>query len=70
MPGIYFYENLLFSRYNYPYDQIAIEFKNKYFTLSTYYLSPNTVSGDDTVFQRHINGHRLTINLGDGYIAL
>ncbi len=70
MPGIYFYENLLFSRHNYPYDQIAFEFKNKYFTLSSYYLSPNTMSVKDSVFQRHINGHRLTINLGDGYIAL
>jgi hypothetical protein len=70
MPGVYLYENLLFSKYNYAYDQIAFEFKNKYFTLSSYYLSPNTVSVADTIYQRHINGHRLTINLGNGYIAL
>lgn len=68
MPGMYFYENLLFSKYNYPYDQLGFEYKNKYFTLSSYYLSPNTIT-DSLRQERHINVHRLSINLGNGYLA-
>lgn len=69
MPGIYLYENLLFSKYNYPYDQFKAGFKNKYFELSSYYLNLNSLSDGKMLYQRHLNGHRLSINLNWGYIA-
>jgi hypothetical protein len=70
IPGIHLYENLLFSKYNYPYDQLKIAFKNEYFELSTFYLSLNSFSKNNILFQRHLNGHRLSFDMKFGYIAL
>jgi len=69
MPGIYLYENLLFSKYNYPYDQINLVFHNDYFEISTYYLSLNSAVQDGINYQRHLNGHRFTVKLANGYFA-
>lgn len=68
MPGVYFYENLLFSKYNYSYDQLSFEYSNKYISISSTYLSLNT-STDTLTYDRNINTHRFTVNLGDGYLA-
>jgi len=71
MPGMYFYESMLFSRYQYPYDQIQISYKNKLLEFSSYYLRLNDMWDLGTRYQRHLNGHRLSFNLFDnGYIAL
>lgn len=69
LQGMYFYENLLFSQYNYPYDQLIYGFKNDYFELSSYYLALNSVREGDIINLRHLNGHRLSINLKIGYLA-
>ena len=69
LQGNYFYENLLFSRYNYPYDQLYFGFKNDYFELSSYYLALNSLREGGSVYLRHLNGHRLSINLKIGYLA-
>ena len=69
LPGYYFYERLLFSSLNYPYDQIYLSFHNRYFELSTFYLSLNPVPYEGNTYQRHFNGHKLSFNLKNGYIA-
>ena len=69
MPGLYFYENLLFSKYQYPYDLAELAFENRYFKLSSYYLSPTTLTVNNTIYQRHINGHRISVRLPWGYMA-
>ena len=68
MPGVYFYENLLFSKYNYSYDQLGFEYHNDYITISSYYLALNSTR-DTLTYNRHLNVHRFSINLGNGYIA-
>ncbi|MBN1352521.1 hypothetical protein JXJ21_24190 [candidate division KSB1 bacterium] len=71
MPGIRFNENLLFSNYSYTYDQIKLAFRNRIFELSSFYLSLNSLAIEDTVYKRHLNEHRLSINLfNSGYIAI
>lgn len=70
VPGVHLYENLLFSRYNYSYDQLKIAFRSKYFELSTFYLNLNSYSENNILFQRHLNGHRLSFNIKYGYIAI
>lgn len=71
MPGMYFYESMLFSRYQYPYDQLHLAFRNKLLEVSSYYLRLNDMWESGTRFQRHLNGHRVSFNLFDnGYIAL
>jgi hypothetical protein len=68
MPGIQKGEHLLFSRYQMPYDQILIKYYNDFIEGSVYYLSLGKMDND---IHRHLNGHRLSINLFDkGYIAL
>ena len=69
LQGLYLYENLLFSKYNYPYDQIVYGFKNEFFELSSYYLALNSLQDSDVLNLRHLNGHRLSINLKIGYLA-
>lgn len=69
--GLPFFENLVFSQYNYPYDQISFEVHNKFVTISSYYLRLNSIRGSEGVSLRHFNGHRFTFNLFNrGYIAL
>ena len=70
MPGIYLYERLIYSSLNYPHDQVNIAFHNKYFEISTYYLSLNTLTEGGKTYLRHLNGHRLSFNLKYGYVAL
>lgn len=71
MPGMYFYESMLFSRYQYPYDQLHIAYRNKILEVSSYYLRLNDMWDSGDRFQRHLNGHRVSINLFDkGYFAL
>jgi hypothetical protein len=70
MPGMNFYESMLFSHYQYPYDQIHFAYRNKFLELSSYYLRLNDMWDSGTRYQRHLNGHRLSFNLFDkGYIA-
>ena len=69
LPGYYFYERLFFSSRNYPYDQIYLAFHNRYFEISTFYLSMNPLAYDGRTYQRHFNGHRLSVNLKNGYVA-
>ncbi|HEM49323.1 MAG TPA: hypothetical protein ENO27_03835, partial [Caldithrix sp.] len=69
LQGKYFYENLLFSKYNYPYDQLVYGLKNDYFELSSYYLSLNSLRENNDINIRHLNGHRLSVNLQIGYLA-
>lgn len=83
LPGLYFNENLLFSKYNYSYDQLLYGFRHKFFELSAFYLVLNPMAEisivevdgvnrqDETVIQRHLNGHRMSINLfSKGYLAI
>ncbi|MHA1887515.1 MAG: hypothetical protein ACTSX0_05790 [Promethearchaeota archaeon] len=71
IPGFTLYENLLFSKYNYAYDQLKLAYRNKYLEISTYYLDLNDITYNGTLFQRHLNGHRLSFNLFDkGYLAV
>jgi len=70
LQGKYFYENLLYSKFNYPYDQILIGFKNKYFELSTYYINLNSIQTNTGLNERHLNGHRFSLNYNFGYIAV
>ena len=70
MPGMYFQESILFSKYQYPYDQIHLEYKSKLLSLSSYYLRLNDMLYESGRYIRHLNGHRLAINLfNKGYIA-
>ena len=71
MPGMYFYESMLFSRYQYPYDQLHVAYRNKLLEVSSYYLRLNDIIDAGTRYQRHLNGHRVSFNLFDnGYVAL
>jgi hypothetical protein len=71
MPGMYFYESMLFSRYQYPYDQLHIAYRNKLLEVSSYYLRLNDMWNSGIRYQRHLYGHRVSFNLFDnGYIAL
>lgn len=71
MPGMYFYESMLFSRYQYPYDQIHMAYRNKWLEVSSYYLRLNDMVNEGEHYLRHLNGHRVSVNLFDqGYIAL
>ncbi len=64
-------ENLLFSNFNYPYDQLKLEYRNKDIAFSAYYLRLNSTRENGVIFNRHLNGHRLSINLfGKGYFAI
>ena len=66
VPGLVLSENLLFSNHNYSYDQLLLQYYNKYLSVSTYYLKLNSFGSN----MRHLNGHRLSINLFDrGYLA-
>ncbi len=69
MPGVYFYENLLFSRYNTAYDQMRFSYENTYFRLMTYNLALRPVQEDGIVAKRNLTGHRISINLPAGYLA-
>lgn len=67
-PGYYTGENLLFSKYQYPYDQLKLVYRNKFLEFSSYYL-PLVRTAQN--INRHLHGHRLSINLfGKGYVAL
>lgn len=71
MPGMYFYESMLFSQYQYPYDQIVLAYRNKLLEVSSYYLRLNDMIYNDERYLRHLNGHRISFNLfNNGYIAL
>lgn len=71
LPGMYFYESMLFSRYQYPYDQIHLAYRNKCLEVSSYYLRINDMVSGGQRYLRHLNGHRVSVNLFDqGYIAL
>ena len=71
MPGMYFYESMLFSRYQYPYDQLYLAYRNKLLEVSSYYLRLNDMWDSGTRYQRHLNGHRVSLNLFDnGYVAV
>ncbi|MDZ7795636.1 MAG: hypothetical protein U5N56_00680 [Candidatus Marinimicrobia bacterium] len=70
MPGMYFYESILFSRYQYPYDQLHIAYRNKTLEVSSYYLRLNDMFDEGERYLRHLNGHRVSFNLfNKGYIA-
>jgi hypothetical protein len=71
MPGMYFYESMLFSQYQYPYDQLQLGYRNKWMEVSSYYLRLNDMHYESERYLRHLNGHRVSINLFDnGYFAL
>ena len=70
MPGPRFYESLLFSRHSYPYDGFYLAFHNSRVEISTFYLSLNPMTTEGRLNQRHLNGHRISVNLKNGYIAL
>jgi len=71
MPGMYFHESMLFSQYQYPYDQLQLSYRNKWMEVSSYYLRLNDMHDAGERYLRHLNGHRVSINLFDkGYIAL
>lgn len=71
LPGMYFHESMLFSRYQYPYDQIQLAYRNKWLEVSSYYLRLNDMLSGGERYLRHLNGHRVSFNLFDkGYIAL
>ncbi len=69
MPGLYFNEGLLFSRRQYSHDLLEAAYKNRYVRISSYYLSPTTLRTDSMTYQRHINGHRISVHLPWGYVA-
>ena len=71
LPGMYFHESMLFSQYQYPYDQLQLSYRNKWMEISSYYLRLNDMLRAGERYLRHLNGHRVSINLFDnGYIAL
>ena len=71
MPGMNFHESMMFSQHQYPYDQIVLSYKNKLLEISSYYLRLNDMNYEGEQYLRHLNGHRLSMNLFDkGYIAL
>jgi hypothetical protein len=71
MPGLNFYESTVFSKYQYPYDQIKVAYHNRLFNLTSYYLSLGNMMQSGTVYARHLNGHRLSFDLwGSGHIAV
>jgi hypothetical protein len=62
---------MLFSRYQYPYDHIHLAYRNKWLEVSSYYLRLNDMVSGGERYLRHLNGHRVSVNLFDhGYIAL
>jgi len=69
LPGKSFGENLLFSRYCYPYDLAGFTIHNKYVRLSSTYLHLNDHRTAEGIVRRHLNTHRLEIDLGGGYLA-
>ncbi|MDZ7821477.1 MAG: hypothetical protein U5N26_06500 [Candidatus Marinimicrobia bacterium] len=71
LPGMYFHESMLFSRYQYSYDQIHLAYWNKWLEVSSYYLRLNDMHSGGDRYLRNLNGHRVSVNLFDhGYIAL
>lgn len=69
IPGPPFGENLLFSRYGYPYDQFGITLHNHHVRLSSNYLHLNDQGTVDGMVRRHLNTHRLEIDLAGGYLG-
>jgi hypothetical protein len=70
MPGLRLSETLLFSGQSYSYDQFNLEFFNRWISFNSYYLRLNSLRNTDQTFTyRHLNGHRIALNIGDGYVA-
>jgi hypothetical protein len=70
IPGLCLYENMFFSRYQYPYDQLYVAYRNHLLEISSFYLRLNDMIDEGDNYLRHINGHRLSINLFNrGHIA-
>ncbi len=69
-PGVYLYENLLFSRFAYSHDQIRVSLHNSLLEISSVYLSPTATRENGRLYNRHVNAHRLSLRLPWGYIAL
>ena len=69
-PGVYLYENLLFSRFAYAHDQIRVSLHNRYLEISSVYVSPTATRENGLLYNRHINAHRLSLRLPWGYMAL
>lgn len=68
MPGYYPGERLLFSKYQYSYDQLKFVYRNRFLEFSSYYFPLIRMAEN---VNRHLHGHRLSINLfGRGYVAL
>lgn len=71
MPGMKFYESILFSLYQYPYDQIFLSYRNHLLSVSSYYLRLNDMIYEGERYLRHLNGHRVSVNIKDkGYVAI
>ena len=69
IPGKRFYEGLLFSEYNYSYDQIWLSLHSKRFEIASYYLDLTDRHMAEGLAQRYLFGHRFTWKIGDGYLA-
>ncbi len=69
IPGKRFYEGLLFSQYNYSYDQLWLAIHNKYIQIASYYLDLNDMPTAAGLAQRYLNGHRYTLFWNGGYAA-
>ena len=71
MLGMYLTESMLFSQYQRPYDQIYLSYKNNLVEVSSYYLQLSNMKIEGDYHTRHLNGHRISLNLFDkGYVAI
>jgi hypothetical protein len=62
-PGMRFYENLLFSDYQYGYDQLHLKLRNRYVEISSFYLDLLPMRYEGKYHLRHLNGHRIEVKL-------
>ncbi len=69
IPGKRFYEGLLFSEYNYSYDQIRLALHSKQMEISSFYLDLTDWPTGAGQAQRYLFGHRFTWKFAEGYFA-
>lgn len=69
IPGKRFYEGLLFSEYNYSYDQIWLALHSKQFEIASYYLDLTDWRTAAGQAQRYLFGHRFSWKFGESYFA-
>ena len=70
LPGKYLSDRLLFSAAGYPYDQFVYTFIKNKLSISSFYLSLNSLNENDITYIRHLSGRRVNFKFKNGYLAL